>query len=529
MIPRLPIPQTTFKTRIILRLCLVASLFLILHKTSLGLTNRYPGLIYTINGTSPVNFQFETVFGLGGHGGSCYDEDGEKSHLAVKNLVNGPPARSFRGNLKDDRHYLTTWVNAGLTNEFMGMVNMIYLAMLSDRIPVIPPFAPEDHISENAGYVAFGDVFDLERYRNEVGQAVLEWRDIKKPLMPYEPTVYATANRRQPGHPHYYGQPDTRQPISDHSSFVDTLGCWSTRARPNPDAIPAHSFIEGILPSPTLIWQLNLDVSYTLVPPETRYQLNENGKHVVFAEMAALLYPPAENPKNPKDVESYSWQADVKARANSVLASPSGREVPPDEHLACLDMSYFMTSGVLDFEWAYAWAPAWKMVGRHLRFREDLNEIARGYLRRAFQLEDEESIPPFIAVHIRRGDFVCHGEGECDDTPMDIYGRVVEQVKDELLERKGVRVEKVILASDETSQSFWDEVHGMGWDNIDHSSAGEDTMAKYGEWYLPIMDIVIQSLAKGFVGSPGSTFSMVSGKRVEEWNGGIHKTAFWYA
>ena len=70
--------------------------------------------------------------------------------------------------------------------------------------------------AENAGYVAFGDVFDLERYRNEVGQAVLEWRDIKKPLMPYEPTVYATANRRQPGHPHYYGQPDTRQPISDH-------------------------------------------------------------------------------------------------------------------------------------------------------------------------------------------------------------------------------------------------------------------------------------------------------------------------
>jgi len=33
-----------------------------------------------------------------------------------------------------------------LANEFMGYVNMIYLATLTDRVPIIPPFAPDHHI-----------------------------------------------------------------------------------------------------------------------------------------------------------------------------------------------------------------------------------------------------------------------------------------------------------------------------------------------------------------------------------------------
>jgi hypothetical protein len=48
----------------------------------------------------------------------------------------------------------------------------------------------------------------------------------------------------------------------------------------------------------------------------------------------------------------------------------------------------------------------------------------------------------------------------------------------------------------------------------------EGTLEKYGEWYLPIVDIVAQSMATGFVGTASSTFSLVSARRVEDWNGG---------
>jgi hypothetical protein len=48
----------------------------------------------------------------------------------------------------------------------------------------------------------------------------------------------------------------------------------------------------------------------------------------------------------------------------------------------------------------------------------------------------------------------------------------------------------------------------------------EGTLEKYGEWYPPVVDIVAQSMATGFVGTATSTFSLLSARRVEDWNGG---------
>ncbi|ESK90812.1 hypothetical protein Moror_16518 [Moniliophthora roreri MCA 2997] len=206
--------------------------------------------------------------------------------------------------------------------------------MPSNRVPIVPPFSPEDNAV---------DIFDLERYRNEVGQAVIEWRDVRKPSTPYEPAPF-NRNRAKP--PHFY----------------------------------------------------------------------------------------------------------------------------------------------------------------ELEFRMDwcLGSCVEGYLRRALNLsaEDGEDRPSFIAVHIRKGNFVCHGQGACGVTSMHLHRLVVRQVQEELRERNGVDVDKVILTSDETDDAFWDE--------------GEDTFARYGEWYLPIIEVVIQGMAKGFVGSPGSTFSLINGRHVVE-------------
>jgi len=71
---------------------------------------------------------------------------------------------------------------------------------------------------------------------------------------------------------------------------------------------------------------------------------------------------------------------------------------------------------------------------------------------------------------------------------------------------------------DERDPNFWEEVREIGWLHFNHEEEG--TLEKYGEWYLPIVDVVAQSMATGFVGTASSTFSLVSARRVEDWNGG---------
>lgn len=58
-----------------------------------------------------------------------------------------------------------------------------------------------------------------------------------------------------------------------------------------------------------------------------------------------------------------------------------------------------------------------------------------------------------------------------------------------------------------------------GWFYIDHTK--ERTLERFGEWYPPIIDVITQSYAVGFVGTEDSTFSLLGQRRVESWNGGV--------
>jgi hypothetical protein len=61
----------------------------------------------------------------------------------------------------------------------MVQIHLIYLALITDRIPILSWFNPS-HIG-TAPSVYFGEVFDLPRLRRSLGIPVLEWRDIKHP------------------------------------------------------------------------------------------------------------------------------------------------------------------------------------------------------------------------------------------------------------------------------------------------------------------------------------------------------------
>lgn len=54
--------------------------------------------------------------------------------------------------------------------------------------------------------------------------------------------------------------------------------------------------------------------------------------------------------------------------------------------------------------------------------------------------------------------------------------------------------------------------------HINHTE--ERTEEVYSAWYPALVDNVVQSLGVGFVGTDQSTFSLVSKRRVEDWNNG---------
>ncbi|KAF5321847.1 hypothetical protein D9619_001469 [Psilocybe cf. subviscida] len=381
----------------------------------------------------------------------------------------------FRESLSNDSSYITTWSGAGFTNQLMNYANMIYLGKLTDRIPIVPPFAPTAHVAQDSGIIPFGDIFDLEYLQKELKMKVLDWKSIK---------------RLQPR--------DTPSPYNPEQ--IEQLGCWTTTRASHTDAVR----------STNLVGHLGLDVSYTRVPPETRFPSSSPDElHVMFPQLAALIYP-----RDPL----------FRTEKMTVMApSPTGHRLTPDTQLACFDSLYYVTSGVREFEWQRSWSPAWREVGRHLTFTREMQALARSYMTRAFGLPaGTEHIPPFIALHIRHGDF----SGQCsksgDDAkcfpPLSVYARHVDDIKSELAARLDMNISIVIVMSDDETPEFWDDVQAQGWLLINHTA--EATVERFGNWYPPLIDAIVHSYAIGFVGTKGSTFSLVGERRVHDWNGG---------
>lgn len=253
---------------------------------------------------------------------------------------------------------------------------------------------------------------------------------------------------------------------------------------------------------------LGLDVSYSRVPQSVRLRPSLDEAHVVFAKLAAAVHPRGSN-------------VDV-GHSPLTMESPKGSRLGPNTHLACFDTLYYTTSSSETFEWRFAWSPAWRFVGRHVRYNQNLVGLGEGYARRAMKVEDNaQELPKFIAVHMRRGDFnnTCTIPGHCI-TSVEPFVKAVESIQQRLRDEKNITVSRVLAASDETSAEFWEEISSLGWHYVDHETEG--TIEKYGEWYPPLVDGIVQSLASGFVGTEDSTFSLVSGRRVEDWNDGVY-------
>ena len=107
--------------------------------------------------------------------------------------------------------------------------------------------------------------------------------------------------------------------------------------------------------------------------------------------------------------------------------------------------------------------------------------------------------------------------------PVEEVARVVKDVQAQVFANLGVQLlpEHVIVTSDESNPSWWSSIRSEGWTYVDHTA--ERTEDHFGFWYPTFIDAIIHSLGTGFVGTEGSTMSLVAGRRVEDWNGGVVK------
>jgi hypothetical protein len=95
----------------------------------------------------------------------------------------------------------------------MTFGNLIYLAMISGRVPVIPPFVATEHVEWGATPLPFGRVFDIPRFKQASGVDLLQWHEIKR----------------------------------NDSEVLDDLGCWSVWQTAHPGNRSRHSYTPGAL------------------------------------------------------------------------------------------------------------------------------------------------------------------------------------------------------------------------------------------------------------------------------------------
>ncbi|KAG8858396.1 hypothetical protein FRB96_005281 [Tulasnella sp. 330] len=406
-----------------------------------------------------------------------------KAGFNVLDYVNGPPTPIVIENLRNDTSYITTFSDFGFTNEMMNDVNLIYLAILSSRIPIIPPHVPM-HVgtSDEVDLLHFGEVWDIDLLRFHTGVPLLEWRDVK----------------------------------SAQSTELDVLGCWSAWA--------TIEHRRGIPRGSGLYYSLHVDASYTPMPDATKL-LNW---HRSFHGVAALGFPDGR--------AEGIVQGDQAHDDPTPFPSPHKHVVlPPDHHLMCIDVAYFL-GGNSAFEWEKDYSPAWRFVGKHLRWSERVLRVVNTTLRKLWDVPEEQDIPKYIAIHLRHGDFGngCNGVKETCFAPLSVIAEYVERVREQLLERSSSsdppeKFDRVLLTSDEKDPAFWAEVRHLGWSHFDWERSGwaieeqEDSTLKpiHPKWWPTIIDAAVQSLSTGFVGTDSSTMSLVALRRVRDWHGGV--------
>ncbi|GAA5871894.1 hypothetical protein JCM16303_000909 [Sporobolomyces ruberrimus] len=382
------------------------------------------------------------------------------------------PQNTFRSNLRDDVNYITTFPYGGLTNQLLSTFKLTYMARRLGRAAILPDLEPNHAEGE---YTFYSNFFDLDYFSHRTNVPLTEWKDVKK-----------------------------RRVHSLPSKKKETLGCWG----------------EGRAPDPSLP-DYETDVSFWPVPKQlaTKFGVEPT---TTFAGIETI---------DSHNATVTKWlDSKVKQWFRTIENSPP----LPDQHLLCF-RNLFYTSTVntssLEFvEGSKGRTPEveglgkdsdiWLEIGQYLKFTPRIESLVDDYLTSLIGDPDQ----PFIAVHIRQGDFLKLGRSTNETSTIKTkYSRGLELLHEKLEHLpalEGVELEDlpILLATDSTDPNLLAELKRMRWTLIDHEKIGTKEM--YGGWYPGLLDSAILSRAIGLVGTKQSTFTYLAERRIESWNGG---------
>ncbi|KAG8901197.1 hypothetical protein FRC00_008452 [Tulasnella sp. 408] len=369
--------------------------------------------------------------------------------------------------------------------------NMIYLAVITRRIPILGPLLPmASHLGAGGNPVDFGEIFDLPRLSEAIQTPLLQWSDVKKA-------------------PHSSPLVDYSKDDTESGAETDLIGCWSLWPTINKKEKKPHG---------SIVW--------TQAP--SWIKLTKDGDFTAsLSALAKMLLPEG------RQQFLSTLEASAGVTYDDIPKNISA-QLYPDDQLACFDILYWVGT-TNTYEWERHNHPVWELVGTNLHFTQKVEDIASEYLRRLFGISgnSETGIPPYISVHVRHSDFLNQcGNVKLEDcaAPLSAYVRRVKQVQEELVILHGpnsplAKVENIVVTSDERDPGWWAEVHRLGW--LGTNEFDEDIGTKYGRWYPTIIDAVIQSRGSAFVGTQGSTMSDYAARRVQDWQHGPWKLVRW--
>lgn len=213
----------------------------------------------------------------------------------------------------------------------MASIHTVQLALLTNRIPILPPFPPS-HTGPKSGLLPFSEVFDLPALSQNLDIPIFEWQDIKETVNPHpDPQNVALYGDRWNG---YYG------------GEMEEIGCWSLWMTQRGKGAKAR---EGRIPE-----AFSLDVSWTPVPwgnqvpkPSSEdYNTHEaaslattQGREAGIEASKHYLEHLAVQMSNLTEEEK-----DGEMPNEIPVRNHEGRQIYPEDHLVCYDYLYFMAT-----------------------------------------------------------------------------------------------------------------------------------------------------------------------------------------
>ncbi|GAA6032966.1 hypothetical protein JCM8097_000073 [Rhodosporidiobolus ruineniae] len=445
--------------------------------------------------------------------GEADEVTGPYEPLNVTKVINfAEPQGTLQEQLKEGVRYVTAMAYGGHANQMISIMKMLYFGKLTNRVGIIPTLIP---IHIDGPPVPMSTFYDLPRFWAESRIPAVEMSQMK-------PIDLASAN------PHN-----------------EMIPCWSVQ-----EATVGFANLEA--------WSFDLHdiwVQHWPLPPLARglggFDLAFDALRVFdFDQWAKLDWLNRVQrdflPQKPLAEGQTEFKGDKSKNLKDGF-DPVGSQVPTDQ-LMCFDNTLFL-GPVMFPELPVTDKPlersapgeglSWMNVGQHLRFNPTVEGHADDYLMRLFDVKSPSKVPPFITVHLRRGDF----KDFAGFTALEKYVAGLARVQAALQARLddpdnwtgpgrrafkhfGLRADQyaVVATTDERGDSdFVKEVKALGWKVLDHDAF--ETKEKLGGWWPTMLDATILARGRAFVGTDRSTFSHMAGLRVKYWRGGLTELA----